>query len=59
MKQISRKEAESLFEESKVVSSDVVQDQSELRIILTLQDDRSFVIEYDTKEREKRYFVKD
>ena len=59
MKQISRKEAESLFQESQVVSSDVVQDQSELRIILTLKDDRSFVIEYDTKEREKRYFVKD
>jgi len=59
MKQISRKEAESLFQESQVVSSDVVQDQSELRIILTLKDDRSFVIEYDTEEREKRYFVND
>lgn len=59
MKQISRKEAESLFEESQVVSSNVVQDQSELRIILTLKDDRSFVIEYDTEEREKRYFVND
>jgi len=59
MKQISRKEAESLFQESQVVSSDVVQDQSELRIILKLKDDRSFVIEYDTEEREKRYFVND
>ena len=58
MKQISRKEAESLFQKSQVVSSDVKQDESELRITLTLKDDRSFVIEYNTKEREKRYFVK-
>jgi hypothetical protein len=56
---MSCQKAESLFQESQVVSSDVEQNSTELRIILNLTDNRSFVIEYDTRERRKRYFIGD
>ena len=58
MRQISRKEAESIFEKSRVVSSDIKQNQAELRVILSLSDDRSFVVEYNSTNRQKKYFIK-
>jgi hypothetical protein len=59
MRQISRKEAESIFKDSRVVSSDIEQDQSELRVTLSLNDDRSFVIEYNSSKSQKKYFIKE
>ena len=57
MKQITRNEAESLFLTSEVISSNIEQDQHEMRIRLTLADDRSFLVKYDFSDHEKRYFV--
>ncbi len=57
MKQITRNEAESLFLTSEVVSSNIEQDQQEMRIRMTFADDRSFLVKYDFLDHEKRYFV--
>lgn len=57
MKRITRDEAETLFLASNVVSSNIEQDKDEMRIHLTLSDDRSFLVKYDLLDHEKRYFV--
>lgn len=59
MKQITRQEAEALFLTSKVVSSNVEQDKGEMRILMTLSDDRSFLVRYGLLDRMKRYFLQD
>jgi len=59
MKRITRDEAETLFLASNVVSSNIEQDKNEMRIHLTLSDDRSFLVKYDFREREKSYFLDD
>ena len=57
MKEISRHEAEKLFQASRVVSTDVEQDQHELRIKLTLENQQSFLVKYDAQARAKSYFL--
>lgn len=57
MKQITRNEAESLFLNSEVVSSNVEQHPKEMSIHLTLANNRSFLVKYDLLDHKKRYFI--
>ncbi len=57
MKQITRNEAESLFLNSEVVSSNIKQHPKEMSIHLTLTNERSFLVKYDLLDHQKRYFI--
>ncbi len=57
MKKISREQAEQLFIESNVLNTRVEQDENELRVSLTLSDNKSCLIKFDVKSRQKSYFL--
>ncbi|MBN1782421.1 hypothetical protein JW948_14900 [bacterium] len=57
MKQISRHEAESLFQQSKVLSSKVEHDSSGLKVSLQFSDDETCVVCYSLPDGEKTYFL--
>ena len=57
MKKISRREAETLIQTSSIVDSDVVQDQNEMRVLLTLTNDQTFLLKYDLHYHDKSYFI--
>jgi hypothetical protein len=57
MIQISREEAEKLFLESEVVTTKIQQDKNELRVIMTLSDNRSCHVSYNFKNRKKTYLL--
>ena len=57
MKQVSRKEVESLLSEAGIVSSDIEQDEHEIRIVLQLQNQQSCVVRYDLEARTKEYLL--
>lgn len=59
MKQITRHEAEALFRKSQVVSTNIEHNQEEMQILLTLSNDRAFLVKYDLHDHEKRYFLAD
>ena len=59
MKQISRKEAETIFQKLNVISSCIEQDTSEMRIFMTLSDNRAFVMKYAKSGHAKQYFLQD
>ena len=57
MKKISREQAEQIFIESKVLNSKIDQDQSELRVSMTLSGNKSCLIKFDIKSQQKTYFL--
>lgn len=57
MKRISRDQAEELFLESEVVDTEIKQDKSELRVIMTLASHHSCHIIYNFKSKEKTYHL--
>lgn len=56
VKEITRLEAEKLFDESAVISSSVEQSESELRVMLKLTDDNACLVTYNLKNQQKSYF---
>jgi len=56
VREITRSEAEKLFDESAVVSSCVEQNESELRVLLKLTDDDACLVTYNLKNQQKSYF---
>ena len=59
MKQISRNEAEAIFVTTKVVSTNVEQDKQEMRIFLTLADEKAFLVKYNLMDHNKSYFLEE
>lgn len=59
MKQISRNEAEAIFLTTKVVSTNVEQDKQEMRIFLTLADEKAFLVKYNLMDHNKSYFLEE
>ena len=57
MKQITRNEAEKLINKTNVISTDVEQDKKEMRIIMQLADNNSFLVKYDILGKTKSYFL--
>jgi hypothetical protein len=57
VKQISRHEAESLFDAANVVSTKVEHGEEGLRVSFQLKDDRSCVICYNSEKGQKQYYV--
>lgn len=57
MKQISRPEAESLFQQSNIIASNIKQNKREMSICFTLSDHRYFFVKYDLHDRVKRYYL--
>ena len=56
VREITRSEAEKLFDGSDVVSSCVEQNESELRVLLKLEDDNACLVTYNLKNQKKNYF---
>jgi len=57
MKQITRHEAEALFNTWKVTASRIEQDESEMRVLLLLSNQKSFIVKYNFLDHQKRYFL--
>lgn len=57
MKPVSRKEVESLLSEAGIISSDVKQDEHEIRIVFQLQNQQSCEVRYDLEARTKEYLL--
>ena len=57
VKEITRYEAEKLFFQSDVISTEIEQDDKALCVLLTLSDNNSCLVKYDLKNQEKSYFV--
>jgi hypothetical protein len=59
MKQISREEAERLFQLKDVVSSRVQQDEIELCLFFEYADHTSLIYIYNLQEQNKSYFIEE
>ena len=59
MKELTRHQAESLFLTTKVVSSNIEQDNKEMRIRLNLSNNRQFMVRYNILDHVKSYFILD
>ena len=59
MKQITRREAESIFQKSQVISSRVEQTKKEMNIFLITADQVGFLIKYNLVDRKKTYFIRE
>ncbi len=57
MKQITRYEAEALFNTWKVTASRIEQDDAEMRVFFKLSNRKSFIVKYDFLDHQKRYFL--
>lgn len=57
MKKISRREAETLIQAENILDSNVVQDQDEMRILLTLSNNQTFLLKYDLHAHDKSYYL--
>lgn len=57
MKQITRHEAESIFQKSKVISSRVEQTKKEMNIFLNTANKAAFLIKYNLVDRKKTYYI--
>jgi hypothetical protein len=57
MKQITRHEAETLFNNWKVTASRIEQDDAEMRVHFLLSNHTSFVVKYTLLDHQKRYFL--
>ena len=59
MKQITRDEAEALFHTSQVISTDIEQNKNEMQILLTLSNNRAFLVKWNLHDHAKSYFLAD
>ncbi|MBN2102652.1 hypothetical protein JW835_01265 [bacterium] len=57
MKQISRHEAESLFQQSGVLSTKIEHNSSGLKVSLQYSEDQACVVFYNRQDGEKTYFL--
>jgi|GEM_PF-2743398 len=57
-KPITRREAEDLFDQSRIVRTELKQDSRELFFVLTYSDRKQCMVEYDSRSGSKHYFVK-
>ncbi len=57
MTRITRKQAESLLNESSVMESKVYQNNDLIRVTLKLSDDSSLIYKFDIKNKTKTYFI--
>ena len=57
MKQITRHEAETLFNTWKITASRIEQDDAEMRVLFRLSNHRSFVVKYNFLDHQKSYFL--
>ena len=57
MKQITRHEAEALFDTWNITASKIEQDDAEMRVLFSLSNHQSFMIKYDFIDHQKRYFL--
>ncbi len=57
MQQISRKQVEKWITRSDVIATAVEQNKKEISILFTLANNCSFVVKYDTLNKEKSYFM--
>ncbi len=58
MKEITRLEAESLFQENSVVNQTIQQSNQELSIVMTISNHDNLIVKYDIPKRIKRYFLR-
>jgi len=59
MKKITRKIAESLIDSSRIVSTAVEQNQETMQIVMTLSDQKVFMLKYNLQDHEKSYYCMD
>ena len=57
MKKITREQAEQLFLVSNVLNTKVEQDKNQLRVFMTLSDNKSCLVQFDLKNQQKNYFL--
>ncbi|MBN1894116.1 hypothetical protein JW906_06460 [bacterium] len=57
LKLITRREAEDLFDQSKIVRTELKQDSGELFFVLTYSDKKQCMVEYDSRSGSKNYFL--
>ena len=57
MKKISREQAEKLFLKSDVINTKVEYNNDALSVHLTLKNGKSFLMQYDIKNKMKMYFI--
>ena len=58
MEQITRTKAEKLMLKYKVVKTDVKQIKHKLCVFFTLSNNKSFLVKYDVRKRNKSYYLK-
>jgi len=57
LKLITRREAEDLFDRSRIVRTEIKQDSGELFFVLTYSDRKQCMVEYDSRNGSKNYFI--
>ena len=57
LKQISRHEAETLFQQSEVLSTKIEHDPSGLKVSLQFSEDQACVVHYNRSDGQKKYFL--
>ena len=59
LKKISREEAEKVFQKNSILSTRIEQDNKALRIYFQISEKNFFLMQYNFKNREKYYFLKE
>ena len=57
MREISREQAEQLFDNTEVINSQIHQDKDQLRVVMTLSSHQSCHVTYNFKSKQKSYFL--
>ena len=57
MKEITRSEAESLFQENAVVKRHIQQSNQELSIVMAISDNTSLIVKYNVPKQTKHYYL--
>ncbi len=57
VRKISRTEAESLMASLEVISTDVLQDNDEMKIMMIFSDERKFLMRYNFSDHNKSYYL--
>lgn len=57
MKEITRFEAESLFQNHSVMNRTIQQSRNELSIVMMISDHRSLIVKYNVPKQTKRYYL--
>lgn len=56
MKQITRQQAERMIKKASVVTSQIEQDQEQLKVLIKLANNHACLVTYNLQNQEKLYF---